>query len=96
MKISAEDVSRAAELACLQLSEHELRRYTGELSTILEHFSRLQEVNTDGIEPFAHAAGLPGTLRDDVASESLPVEEALGNAPERHQHCIRVPRILET
>ncbi|NIV31624.1 MAG: Asp-tRNA(Asn)/Glu-tRNA(Gln) amidotransferase subunit GatC, partial [Anaerolineae bacterium] len=51
MKLTREEVQHIAELARLALSDEELALYQEQLSAILEHFERLQELDTELIPP---------------------------------------------
>ena len=56
---------------------------------------QLNELDTSNVEPTTHVMPLRNVLRDDEARPSLPVDEVLGNAPERDQDHFTVPRIID-
>jgi aspartyl-tRNA(Asn)/glutamyl-tRNA(Gln) amidotransferase subunit C len=89
--IDREQVLHVARLARLRLSEDEIGRMTGELSTILEHIETMSEIDLDGVEPTAHATQLENVLRPDEPRPSLPTEEALAQAPDTDGAGFRVP-----
>ena len=91
MGLTHEEVEHIAELAHLALSERELALYQEQLSAILDYAARLQELDTDAIPPTATVLPLRTVLRDDEPAETLPREDALGNAPERRMDCFVVP-----
>jgi aspartyl-tRNA(Asn)/glutamyl-tRNA(Gln) amidotransferase subunit C len=98
--LTPEQVRWIAHLARLELTDAELATLTGQLSAIVGYVAQLQEVNTDGVEPLAHALELRNVFRDDEPAPSLPVEEALANAPERRTNArgeqfYAVPAVLE-
>lgn len=95
MSISPDTVRHVAALARLRFSDEALEPFTRQLNDILEYFATLQEVDTTGVEPLAHAVELTNAFRADEAHDSLPADEALENAPDREQTCFRVPRIIE-
>ncbi len=92
--LSRDEVAHVAHLARLGLSEAELSRLEGQLNHILEQYAKLAELDTEAIAPTAQTIELENILRDDVATPSLPVEEALANAPERRGDFIVVPAIM--
>ena len=92
--LSRDEVAHVAHLARLGLSEAELSRLEGQLNHILEQYAKLAELDTEAIAPTAQTIKLENILRDDVATPSLPVEEALANAPERRGDFIVVPAIM--
>jgi aspartyl-tRNA(Asn)/glutamyl-tRNA(Gln) amidotransferase subunit C len=81
--LSLEEVRAIAHLARLELSEAELITFAGQLGSILDYVAQLRQVDTTGVEPLAHALDMQNVFRDDEPAPSLPVEEALANAPAR-------------
>jgi len=94
MSISRADIEKVALLARLQLTDDELAKMTAELAQIVGYVDQLAEVDTEGIEPMAHAIELANVFRDDAVAESLPREEALANAPHRDERGYLVPAVL--
>jgi aspartyl-tRNA(Asn)/glutamyl-tRNA(Gln) amidotransferase subunit C len=94
MSISRRDIEKVALLARLRLTEEELATITNELGQIVGYVDQLSEVNTDGIEPMAHAVEVANVFRSDELAPSLPREEALSNAPHRDERGYLVPAVL--
>lgn len=94
MSISRHDIEKVALLARLQLTDDELAKMTTELAQIVGYVDQLGEVDTDGVEPMAHAIEIANVFRDDVVVESLPREEALANAPHHDARGYLVPAVL--
>lgn len=92
--ISESQVRRIAHLARLELTDEELRRFAGQLATILDYVRQIESLDTDGVEPMAHALPIRDVLRDDVPAETLPDERALGNAPATAAGHFRVPPVI--
>ena len=90
------DIGHVAKLARLALTEDERAALAAQLGQILEHAARVGEVAAADVPPTASPIPRVNVLRDDVAEPSLPVDEALRNAPERDGDRFRVPRIAET
>lgn len=88
-------VEKVASLARLALTEAEIERMSRDLTAILDHVAQLEEVDTDGVEPMAHCLPIQNVFREDLVRESLPVAEALGNAPKRVGDFYSVPAILD-
>lgn len=95
MDIDRAAVDHVARLARLDLSEEERERMRGELSAILNHADKIQELDLDAVEPTSHALPLRNAMREDEARESLSQEEALANAPRAEDDRFLVPRIVE-
>jgi len=94
MSISRSDIEKVALLARLQLTEDEIAKMTTELAQIVSYVDQLGEVNTDGIEPMAHAIEIKNVFRDDAVAPSLPRDEALANAPHHDERGYLVPAVL--
>lgn len=94
MAISREEVQKVALLGRLLLSEAELDQMTRQLGDILQYVDLLSEVDTDQVEPMAHALDVSNAFRDDEAKPSLDRESALANAASRDDECYRVPAVL--
>jgi aspartyl-tRNA(Asn)/glutamyl-tRNA(Gln) amidotransferase subunit C len=90
------DIEHVAKLARLDLSADEIARLRAQLAQILEHAARVGEVAAADVAPTASPIPRANVYRDDVPEPSLPVDEALRNAPERDGDRFRVPRIGET
>jgi aspartyl-tRNA(Asn)/glutamyl-tRNA(Gln) amidotransferase subunit C len=82
-------------LARLGLEPGDEEFYAEQLSGILEHIDRLQQLNTDDIPPTAQVVEVANTLREDVPRPCLSQEEALANAPAAVDGFFRVPSIQE-
>ena len=95
MKISKKEVEHIAKLARLEFTEDELNRFTEQLSTILNYVSKLNEINTENIEPTSHVIEIKNCFKKDEAKESLPVDISLRNAPLREKNFFKVPKIIE-
>ena len=95
MKLTLVEVEHIALLARLQLTEDEKRRYQVQLSAILDHVARLQELDTDGIPPTASVLKERGVLRVDEIQPGLDLAELLRNAPDVVDDQFRVPPVLE-
>ncbi len=94
MGISREEVRKVALLARLSLSETEVAMMADQLGQVLDYMGVLAELNTDRVEPMAHALEVAGAFRPDVVAGSLDRETALANAPSRDGECYRVPAVL--
>lgn len=89
--IDREQVLHVARLARLQLTDDEVERMAGELSSILGHIERIGELDLDGVEPTSHVVEVANALRADEPRPSLPREVALANAPQTDGEGFLVP-----
>jgi len=79
--IDREQVLHVARLARLQLTEDELQRMSSELSDVLGHIEKIDELDLDGVPPTTHVVDVSNALRSDDVAPSLPREVALEQAP---------------
>ncbi len=94
MAISCKEVEKVSLLGRLRLSPDELDTMTQQMGRILGYMELLGEVDTEAVEPMAHALDVTNVFRSDETRESLPRDEALSNAPNRDDECYRVPAVL--
>jgi aspartyl-tRNA(Asn)/glutamyl-tRNA(Gln) amidotransferase subunit C len=94
MPLTLKEVNRIAELARLELTSEEKERYRQQLSAILDHVRKLQELDTKDIPPTSSVLPPRSNLRKDEVKPSLPAEETLRNAPKKDQGQFRVPPIF--
>lgn len=92
--LSLAEIEKVALLARLLLSSEEAQLMTQQLGKVLEYMELLNEVNTDQVEPLAHAVELTNVFREDKVAPSLDRELALANAPHRDAECYLVPAVL--
>jgi aspartyl-tRNA(Asn)/glutamyl-tRNA(Gln) amidotransferase subunit C len=95
MPVSREDVEYVAKLARIELTEDERDTLTSQLSSILDHIEKLNELDIAGVEPTFHVLDVTNVFREDEVRPSLPTEETLKNAPARDGDFFKVPKILE-
>ncbi len=98
MALTEKDVRYVAELAHLELTEDEVKKFLPQLDSILEYMKKLNELDTNGIEPMAqvtYRASENPSLRSDQAQKTFAQDRALANAPERDAGCFKVPRVIE-
>ncbi len=91
MAITRDEVVHVAKLAKLELTEEELERFAGQLNAILEAVGKVSELDLTDVEPTLHPLELSNVFAEDEPRPSLPVEEALANAPDREDGAFRVP-----
>lgn len=92
--ISREEVLHIAKLAKLKLTEEEVRLFQKQLGEILEYFRKLEEVDTNNVEPLKHVIATQNVFREDEPGESISPEEALQNAPKRRDDYFEVPKVI--
>jgi aspartyl-tRNA(Asn)/glutamyl-tRNA(Gln) amidotransferase subunit C len=94
MGVTRKDVEHIAELARLKFSDSEIENFTHQLNEILSYMEKLNQLNTDNIEPLSHPVEGSNVFREDNVKPSIPTDEALKNAPEKDEHFFRVPKVI--
>ena len=92
--LSKKEVEHIAWLAHIELSDKEKILFTEQFNEILDYFKKIDEVDTEGVEPTYHVLDLKNVSRTDETTPSLPIEEALKNAPKKEKKFIKAPRIV--
>ena len=93
--VTKSDVAYVAGLAQLDLDEAATSRLVDEMNSILHYMDKLNELDTDAVEPMMHAMALTNVFRDDEVKPSLPRELALRGAPLHDGEYFMVPKILD-
>ena len=94
MSLSQDEVAKVASLARLRLSKEQLTEMTRDLDAIVQYVAQLDELDTDGVIPMAHAGDLSNVFAADELRPSLDREDALANAPSRDDESYLVPPVL--
>jgi len=95
MKITEETVDRIAELSKLEFSAAEKTAVAGDMNKILAFMEKLNELDTEGVEPLIYMTDEVNALRKDEVKQEITHEEALKNAPKKDSDYFRVPKVLE-
>ena len=94
MKITKETVDQVATLAKLSFTDTEKEKIQQDLSKIIDFVEKINEIDTDGVEPLTHINESVNVLREDEAIETLTQEEALKNAPHKDSDYFKIPKVL--
>jgi aspartyl-tRNA(Asn)/glutamyl-tRNA(Gln) amidotransferase subunit C len=94
-KIDESLVRKVAKLSRLEITEAEVKEFTGQLGAILEYMEKMNQLDTSDIEPLAHCLPITNVFRQDYIKDSLGTEKTLANAPQHDQEFFKVPKILD-
>jgi len=94
MSVTKNDVKKIAELARLEFTETELENYTTEMNKMLDYVDKLNELNTENVEPLSHPIENTNVFREDEVKKSTNREEALKNAPDKSSEHFKVPKVI--
>jgi|SRR5580765_1748376 len=94
-KLTKADISHIALLAKLEIPDSSLEKFVHEFNDILGYVEKLNQLNTEGIEPTSQVAAKKGTpIRSDIVAPSFSKEEVVQNAPEKQDEFFKVPRMI--
>ena len=92
--ITKKEVEYVAKLAKLEFDEIEKKEFNSQLNSILDYFKKLNELNTEKVEPTAYVISMPNLLNEDEVKPSLPQEEVLSKAKYVKKGYFKVPKIM--
>lgn len=88
-------VENLAKLARLRFDEQEKSEIRSDLQQMIAFIEKLNEVNTEGVQPLLHMSTNTNILREDIVSGSISREEGLKNAPDADGTFFRVPKVIK-
>jgi aspartyl-tRNA(Asn)/glutamyl-tRNA(Gln) amidotransferase subunit C len=94
MTISREDVEKVAKLSKLQFSDAEKEKFRIQLDQIITYVQKLNELDTENVEPTYYVQHSEDMLREDKVDKSLSREKVLENAPDQSHGFFRVPKVI--
>lgn len=94
MKIDETLIKRVAANARLNLTDSEIKEFLPQLKEILDTFSKLNEINTDKIQPSFQPIELLNITREDNPKEGLTQEQALANTKHKKDGFFRGPKAI--
>lgn len=94
MSLSRQEVQRVSLLARLRLTDEELDTMTDQLGRVVDYVAQLAELDTQNVQPMAHAVEVTNVFRPDQQRPSLDRDEALANAPHQDGQFYLVPAVL--
>jgi aspartyl-tRNA(Asn)/glutamyl-tRNA(Gln) amidotransferase subunit C len=87
-------IEHVAEVARLKLTDKEVEKFSKELKDIIEAFSKLDQVDTEGIEPSLQPVELKNSLREDKAKKCFSNEEALSLTEHKKDGYFKGPKAI--
>lgn len=93
--ISDETIEYVGILAKLELSGEEKEQAKKDMESMLDYVDKLNELDTDGVEPMSHVFPVNNVFREDIVTNGDDREEILANAPERKDGVFVVPKTVE-
>jgi len=95
MNIDKDTLNKIAHLARLEFDEKDSEKMMKDMNNIISFVEKLNEVNTDGVEPLTTMSHEINALREDEVRPHLSHDLALSSAPKKDSDYFRVPKVLE-
>lgn len=95
MEITKDTITHLAELSKLEFSEAEAAAIQKDLQNMIGMVSKLNELNTDDVEPLLFMSATESVTRTDEKQKSLTQEEVLKNAPASAPPYFIVPKVVK-
>lgn len=94
MSVTVKDVENIARLAKLAFSDEEKEKFVHQFNQILQYMEKLNELDTENVEPTYNVLELNNVMRQDKVKTWLTREEALANAPKSNRGFFSVPKVI--
>ena len=92
--IDDETIENVCILAKLSLGEEAKAKAKQDMQKMLDYVEKLDELDTDGVEPLSHIFGDDNVFRDDVVTNGDNKEAMLANAPKEKEGQYQVPKTI--
>ncbi len=89
------DIDKVAELAMLELTPEQKKRFGKQLQEILAYIEKLGELDTENVEPLRHVLEIATPYREDKALSSLDRDKVLMNAPAHEDGFFKTPKVKD-
>ena len=95
MSLSKQDVKKAAALARIEVTDQEVENALDPLKQVFTLIKEMQNLDTEGVEPMAHAQDISTRLREDIVTEIDQREALQANAPAVENGLFIVPKVID-
>ena len=96
MKIDNSTVDKLADLAKLEFDAESKKEIVKDLSRVLDFVGKLNELDTENVEPLVYMTDETNVLRKDEVVQEITQQDALRNAPKKDSDYIIVPKVLQS
>ena len=95
MSVDKNEILKIASLAKLKFNDDEIEKFTYQFNEILNYINKLNEINTDNVEPLSHPLEINSVMRDDELKISISTDKALMNSPDKDDKFFKVPKVIK-
>ena len=94
-KIDIKTVDEVAHLARLEFNDASKEEILNDMNRMLSFINKLNEMDTEGIEPLIYMTDEVNVMREDEPKVTLTQKEALKNAPKKDSDYFKVPKVID-
>ena len=95
MSIDKDKIKHVSKLARISVDEKKIDDLTKDLSSIFKFIEKLNELNTDKVEPLSSILNEPLRSRKDEINDGKIREKILKNSPQKNEEFFVVPKVIE-
>jgi len=95
MSIDKDKIKNVSKLARISVNEKKIDSLSKDLNSIFKFIEKLNELNTDKVEPLSSILNEPLRLRKDEINDGKIREKILKNSPQKNEEFFVVPKVIE-
>ena len=95
MTIDLKTIKHISKLSRISVDDEKAKKLAGDMNTIFEFIEKLNELDTDNVEPLTSVAETTLRLRIDKVKSGNIREQVLKNSPDENEDFFVVPRVVE-
>jgi len=95
MSVDKNEILKIANLAKLKFNDEEIEKFTSQFNEILNYMDKLNEINTENVQPLSHPLDINNVMREDELFNSIETKDALLNAPDKDEQYFKVPKVIK-
>ena len=95
MSIDKDKIKNVCKLARISVDEKKIDSLSKDLNSIFKFIEKLNELNTDKVEPLSSILNEPLRLRKDEINDGKIREKILKNSPQKNEEFFVVPKVIE-
>ena len=95
MEFTKKEIEKLASLARIELTEEEKKKFSKQISSILDYVRQIQGVDTSKVKDVSHLSELKNIFREDNKAEFKDAKKIIEQFPEKHGHLNKVKLVLE-
>jgi len=95
MTIDLKTIKHISKLSRISVDDEKAKKLAGDLNSIFNFIEKLNELNTDNVEPLTSVVETTLKFRTDEIKSKDIKDQILKNSPEKNEDFFVVPRVVE-